>query len=307
MGYVLRRTVVLVLAASLTAACSAEPAAQAPPASPASAPAAAPPAAGVSAAPSIAPAEPSPGTAPAAKFAVQTRKLTLNRGADRPLPTTVWLPRGDGPFPLILFSHGLGASPADYQQLLQAWAKAGFVVAAPAYPHTSAGVRQFSVPDVLNQPADARQVITRVLAELGGRVDAERIAAAGHSAGGVTTLGMFSGDRDERLDAGVVLAGRQALPAPFTGTPAPMFFVHGRQDATVTFADGRAAYNAVPWPKAFLNLPQGGHVAAGKELTVVIATTTDFFQWSLYGDPAAKKRLGTDATRGGLATFVDKL
>jgi fermentation-respiration switch protein FrsA (DUF1100 family) len=168
-------------------------------------------------------------------------------------------------------------------------------------------VKQFSVPDVLNQPADATAVITRVLAELGGRIDVERIAAAGHSAGGVTTLGLFSGNRDDRLDAGVVLAGRQALPAPFTGTPVPMFFVHGRQDATVTFADGRAAYNAVPWPKAFLNLPKGGHVPTGNELKVVTATTTDFLQWSLYGDPDAKKRLGTDATRGGVATFVDKL
>ncbi|MET0414864.1 MAG: chlorophyllase [Actinoplanes sp.] len=293
----LRRTVALVLAASLTAACSAEPAA---PPSPASPPPAASPSASV-------PAAPPAGSAPAATFAVQVRKLSLNRGADRPLPTTVWVPRGNGPFPLILFSHGLGALPTDYDELLRAWAKAGFVVAAPAYPHTSTGVKQFSVPDVLNQPADASLVITRVLAELGGQIDAERVAASGHSAGAVTTLGMFTGKRDDRLDAGMVLAGRQALPAPFTGTPVPMFFVHGRQDATVTFADGRAAYNAVPWPKAFLNLPKGGHVVAGNELKVVITTSTDFWQWTLYGDAAAKQRLGTDATRGGLATFVDSL
>jgi fermentation-respiration switch protein FrsA (DUF1100 family) len=304
MGRVLRRTVALVLAlsVSVTAACSgdAEPAAE-------QAGSSLPPAAGLPAAPSSVPVEPPAGRAPAGTFAVQVRKLSLNRGAARPLPTTVWAPRGAGPFPLILFSHGLGAKPTDYDALLRGWAKAGFVVAAPAYPHTSAGVRQFNLVDVLNQPADASHVITRVLAELKGQIDAERVAAAGHSAGGVTTLGMFTATRDKRLDAGVVLAGRQVTATPFAGSPVPLFFVHGQKDATVTFADGRAAYNAVPWPKAFLVLPKGGHVVAGAELGVVVTTTTDFWRWSLYGDPAAKARIGPDAQRGGVARLVDSL
>jgi len=257
--------------------------------------------------PATTPAAASPGRAPARDFAVQVRKLTLSRGADRPLPTTLWVPRGDGPFPLIVFSHGLGGTPADYAELLSAWAKAGFVVAAPAFPHTSAGVAEFNVLDLINQPADASYVITRVLAALRGRVDPARVAAAGHSGGGVTTLGMFSGGRDKRLDAGVVLAGRQIFTSPFTGAAVPLLFVHGKRDATVAYADGRAAYDASPWPKAFLTVSAGGHVTTGRELDVVTATTTDFWRWSLYGDRAAKGRLGGDAKRGGVATLTDKL
>ncbi|GAA0446852.1 hypothetical protein Ade02nite_85730 [Paractinoplanes deccanensis] len=245
------------------------------------------------------------GRAPTTRFAVGTRRLALKRGADRPLPTTVWFPKSDGPFPLIHFSHGLSASPSSYSDLLSSWARAGFVVAAPAYPHTSAGAREFNVIDVLNQPADASYVITQVLTETAA--DPQRVAAAGHSAGGVTTIGMFSSSRDERLVAGVVLAGRQVLGSPFSGAAAPLLFVHGRRDQVVGYGEGRAAYNAVPWPKAFLSVTQGGHIATGAAFDVVSTTTTDFWRWSLYGDTAARERLGPDARRGGVATLDDEL
>ena len=268
-----------------------------------------PPAAGVPAAPGTTPpaATATAGAAPKRAFAVGTRTLALRRGADRPLPTTVWYPRGDGPFPLIVFSHGLNAEPRNYRQLLEPWARAGFVVAAPAFPHTAANTKDFNLLDVLNQPADASYVLTEVLDEMGGVVDRKRVAAAGHSAGGVTTLGMFSSSRDKRLVAGVVLAGRQVVGSPFTGPEAPLLFVHGRRDTTVTYADGKAAYDAVPWPKAFLTVTNGGHVAIGPALDVVAATTTDFWRWSLYGDEAARGRLDDEATRGKVATFTDRL
>ncbi|WP_438870669.1 alpha/beta hydrolase family protein [Paractinoplanes bogorensis] len=244
--------------------------------------------------------------APTRSFEVETRTLRLQRGADRPLTTTVWVPRGDGPYPLILFSHGLGGSPADYRELLTAWARAGFVVAAPAYPFTSRTAAKMNVLDVLNQPADAGYVITQTLGEISS-ADPDRVAAAGHSAGGVTTLGLFSGARDERLRAGVVLAGRQVLPQPFVGPEAPMLFVHGRKDPTVAYADGRAAYDAVTWPKAFVSITDGGHLATGRALDVVATTSTDFWRWTLYGDKNARARLKADATRGDLATFADRL
>jgi dienelactone hydrolase len=288
-----RRTVALLLAAvcatgALTS-CSAEPARQPPPS----------PAASVG--PSLE-SSPTPtlGRAPSRTFPVETRKLKLSRGKDRPLPTTVWYPvGGDGPFPVIVFSHGLTARPGDYADILARWARAGLVVAAPAYPHTSAGVSDFDVIDLLNQPADASYVLTRVLAlggkagdPLRGRLDPDHVAAAGHSGGGITTLGMLTGARDDRLTAAVVLAGRQVLPAAFTGSPIPVLFVHGRQDRTVRYADGLAAFEAVPWPKALLTLPDAGHVVtSGAQFDLVSDATTDFWRWSLYGDAGAGRRL----------------
>ncbi|MBL7255049.1 alpha/beta hydrolase family protein [Paractinoplanes lichenicola] len=289
-----RRAVALALTVVVLSGCSADPepiASLPPPSSPPVATTAAPLPAG---------------TAPTRSFTVDTRTLELRRGADRPLPTTVWVPEGDGPFPLILFSHGLGGRPADYRELLTAWTRAGFVVAAPAYPFTSRGVEQFNVLDVLNQPADASYVITRTLAAVPA-ADEERVAAAGHSAGGVTTLGLFSNARDVRLRAGVVLAGRQVLPQPFTGPAAPMLFVHGRKDATVAYSDGRAAYDAVKWPKAFVSVTDGGHTIGGRALGIVTTTSTDFWRWTLYGDESARDRLKSDATRGKIATYIDDL
>lgn len=245
------------------------------------------------------------GKAPTESFAVRTEKLRLSRAADRPLPTTIWRPEADGAYPLILFSHGLGGAPSDYDDLLTRWARAGFIVAAPAYPHTAKGVAERNPVDILNQPADASYVITQVVRRLGS--DAGPIAAAGHSAGGITTLGLFAGNRDKRLRAGVILAGRQIIAAPLSGAATPLLFVHGKRDNAVAYADGHAAYDAVTWPKAFLTVTRGGHVSTGRELAVIAETSTDFLRWSLYGDAAAKKRLPRDAARGGLATLADRL
>jgi len=245
-------------------------------------------------------APPATTSAPTRAFRVTTRTLPLSRGKDRPLPTTVWYPAtGRGPFPVIVFSHGLTARPGDYAGLLTRWARAGFVVAAPAYPHTSGGVAHFDVADLLNQPADASYVLTRVLAldgkagdPLRGRIDRVRVAAAGHSAGGITTLGMLRGTRDDRLTAAVVLAGRQALPGSFTGPAVPVLFVHGKLDRTIPYADGLAAFRAVPWPRAMLTLPTAGHVVlSGADFDLIVNATTDFWRWRLYGDAGAGRRL----------------
>jgi fermentation-respiration switch protein FrsA (DUF1100 family) len=86
-----------------------------------------------------------------------------------------------------------------------------------------------------------------------------------------------------------------------------MLFVHGKLDTTVAYARGLAAFNAVPWSRAMLTITKGGHVAITKDFEPVIATTTDFLRWSLYGDAPAKDRLRADATAGGDATLTDQL
>ncbi|GAA4150217.1 acetylhydrolase [Phytohabitans flavus] len=260
------------------------------------------------------------GRAPAETFDVDTRQLRLSRGADRPLPVTIWYPDADaGRFPVILFSHGLTGSPDDYAGLLEHWASAGFVVAAPTYPHTSRGAERIEPLDVINQPADATYVLTEVLKldrragdTLRGRLATDRLAAAGHSAGGITTIGLFSVARDERLDAGVVLAGSAlGVGLGFVGPPAPLLFVHGQRDSVVSYASGKAAYDSVPWPKAFLTLPNGDHGESlrrgSQAFDMVAESTLDFWRWSLYGDPDAKRRLPKDAQSAGLGRLDDNL
>ena len=215
---------------------------------------------------------------------------------------------------MIVFSHGLTSEPSAYAALLTRWARAGFVVAAPSFPHTHYQAKDYQPLDVANQPADASFVLGKVLAlnaksgdVLAHRLDTTRVAAAGHSAGGITTIAMFTGRRDRRLVAGIVLSGEQVLPAPFTGPTAPILFVHGKLDKTVPYANGVDAYRAVPWPKALMTVTKGGHVTITKQFGPVLNATTDFWRWSLYGDVAAKGRLKGDVTKGGTATLTDNL
>jgi predicted dienelactone hydrolase len=122
---------------------------------------------------------------------------------------------GSGPFPHIVFGHGLGATPAQYGDLLAAWAGAGFVVAAPAFPLTnqdSPGVADAG--DVANQSDDISAVITQAISlsssadgrALAGMVDGERVGVAGHSNGGFFVNKMAC-DYSHRIAAIVSLAG----------------------------------------------------------------------------------------------------
>ena len=58
----------------------------------------------------------------------------------RTLVTQVWYPRARGParpFPLLLFAPGFLQCPGAYSDLLQAWASAGYVVAAVNFPRAN--------------------------------------------------------------------------------------------------------------------------------------------------------------------------
>lgn len=255
------------------------------------------------------------GRAPGRSYDVGTQTLRMSHGADRVLEVSVWYPAkaagrdaagAPGSFPVVLFSHGLNTVPGDYATLLRRWTAAGLVVVAPAYPRTRRGVPSVDVLDVLNQPGDASFVLSRLLGErlLHVAVDPRRVAAAGHSAGGITTVGLFTSARDARLVAGVVLAGSAlGVGAGFTGPPAWLLFVHGDADPLVTYEGGQQAYRGDPWAKAFLTLPGQGHGLPyldprAASFDVVAATTTDFWRLALYGDRAAGARLPADARTG---------
>ena len=264
------------------------------------------------------------GTAPTTTFGVASRTFTFVRSSDRVIRTTVWYPtkgRGGagaavapGRFPVVIFSHGLTAMPTDYRDLVTRWASAGFIVVGPAYPHTSRGVKQFEVLDVVNQPADASFTLSQVLAldksskdGFRGHLNAERLAAAGHSAGAITTVGLFANGRDERFDAGIVLAGNGiGMGSTYAGSPAALLFIHGDKDPITPYNLGLSAFDATPttWPKAFFTLSGQGHIdpylrREKSSFRAVAAITTDFLRWTLYGDAAAKGRLAGDAKGAG--------
>ena len=248
--------------------------------------------------------------------------------AGRALPTTLFYPTdGAGPFPVVLFSHGFSSTPEAYTALLSTWASAGFVVAAPRFPGTVDGSAE-SLDDVVQQPADVSFVLTAVLAldtsssdPLAGRIDTTSVAATGHSAGAVTTVGLRSTCcADDRIDAEIVLAGTPAsflLPnsavardSRFTTAAVPSLFVHGDADPTLPIDQDAAVYSAAPGPKAFVSLDGGTHSAPydqedDPDAAAVRAATTDFLRWALSGEAAALPRLRSDVAASGTAQLRD--
>ncbi len=177
-------------------------------------------------------------------------------------------------------------------------------MAAPAFPKTARGSSALDINDLAKQPADVSAVITAVLAldtkdgdPPTGRVDSTKIAAGGHSLGGMTTVGLFSSyARDTRIKTGIVMAGSARTVGTDYPDPAPsMLFVHGELDRVVYPADGRAAYDPFPGKKAWLRLEAGDHlgpyIGTDYELTLsVTQTSLDYLRWALHGDEPSLKR-----------------
>ena len=275
-----------------------------------------------------------------ATFVNSTKPLTGSATEVRSLATTIFYPargaagpravvaapadRGGGPYPLIVFSHGLGASPAGYRSLLVTWAAAGYVVAAPAFPKTnSAATGGIDPGDFANQPADVSAVISGTLeasagtaGPLAGMVDPDNIGVAGHSLGGITTLGVAANSccRDDRVKAAVVMAG-DPLSFPngsfeYADAP-PILLVHGTADELVTYEASVDVFNAAKAPKGVLTITKGDHGApaspAGAAFASVVATTTDFFDAYLKADRDALDRLEVDGnSRTTRVVFASK-
>lgn len=134
-------------------------------------------------------------TSYAAAADVTVRDIDLaTRDPARALPVRLFMPPAGRHLPLVLFSHGAYSSGRLYDPILRHWAAAGFAILAPTHRDSvSLGVKRGSNDpryfgwrledmELLLSSLDA---LRRQAAEFGGRVDAARLAATGHSFGGL--------------------------------------------------------------------------------------------------------------------------
>ena len=224
----------------------------------------------------------------------------------RALPTTVRLPAGDQPAPLVVFSHGLGSSPQRFSQLLDAWAAAGYVVVAPRFPLTSDANpdHNIEVSDQMNLPADVSFVLDEVLAaaatpgdRLFGRVDPDAIGAAGFSLGGGATYALAYNDCcvDERIDSVAILGSAVLIYTGVTdlARALPVLIVHSTTDEALDYVYARDAFDEVGGPAWFITVRDVAHHDAfddaptAVDTTVELATTAFWDRTLLGGDAAA--------------------
>lgn len=241
---------------------------------------------------------------------------------DAPVTADVPVDHVGGPFPLILFSHGVTARGILYEGLIKLWVRAGYVVAAPDYPLSNLrSPGGATIKDVGQQPADATFVINQVLAldtnagGLDGIIDSHRIGDAGHSLGAVTTLGLSYSTccSDTRIKAAVSMSGVAILGTStfFETNNPPLLLLHGDADETVAYSGSVDAFRRAHAPKYFVTILGGKHSPAfggfdeSPASLVVDHSTLDFFDIYLKGRKSELAKLRTDAQVAGVSAFQE--
>ena len=201
------------------------------------------------------------------KYVVATTSFNWrDKSRDRDVPVKLYFPKtGTGPFPVIIFSHGLGGSRDGYEYLGRHWASHGYVSVHLQHKGSDTAVwigqahpleaMRESVKDPrnsVNRPLDVRFAIDQMekinhdVGPLQGRLDLAHLGMAGHSFGAWTTMAVigqqFVGSNgkefslpDPRIKAAVAMSAtvpqdKSTLDHAFGKIKAPCLHMTGTLD-----------------------------------------------------------------------------
>ncbi len=182
----------------------------------------------------------------------------------------------DGHWPLLVFSHGSGGTRVGYVFFTEFMASHGYIVMAADHIGNSRYtiVNGKAVPaggprgqaSAADRPKDVSfliDVATRMNSgsdsRFAGRIDLDKIAAAGMSFGGSTTQNVV--EKEKRVKAGVMLAPGGPV-GDRTNFSTPIFMMIGTEDATIRAAGNarnRAYYEASKGPHFMVEIKDAGH------------------------------------------------
>lgn len=209
---------------------------------------------------------------------------------DRDVPARVYAPAsGTGPFPVIVFSHGLGGSRMGYSYLGEYWASQGFVsVHVQHLGSDSAVVRPVwkmagamrDLKNYLNRPKDVSFAIDQITAMNAapgpwhGKFDLQRIGVAGHSFGAYTAMAIAGADpslpsgeveklSDPRVKAVVAMSVPHLRQQDFANVHVPALHFTGTEDKIQIIGADSVAYRRLPYdkspgPNTYLVIFKGG-------------------------------------------------
>ena len=201
-----------------------------------------------------------------------------------------------GPLPVVVWANG-GCVRHDetWHVVLDGLAAAGNVVIAIAPPPPGSDLSAASSAD---DQAAAIDWAEAAGGEYAGRLDLDRVVAAGNSCGGITSLQLAA--RDDRVAAVFVLsgssvgpgAGREAAAEVMSEVDVPVgFVVGGPQDIAGPAA--RQDVDVLPddVPSMVVSRAEGDHVLVSTDeaiLADVARIATSWLDLALDGDPAAR-------------------
>ncbi len=201
----------------------------------------------------------------------------------RTLETEIWRPADlTGPGPLVIYSHGFMSYRQEGLYLDRFLASHGYTVVAPDYPLS--GMRAPDGPlmiDVVNQPGDISFLIDTMLRRsadpddpLYQTIDPDRIAVAGVSLGGLTTLlaAFHRQLRDPRISAAISVAGPGSFFTEdlFAGSDVPLLLIYGNRDAIVDYETNALALLAMNPGAILVTLDQASHAAFAQPASTVM-------------------------------------
>ena len=168
-----------------------------------------------------------------------------------------------GPFPIVLFSHGYGASRLYYSNLLSGIASWGFVVVSADYLERGL-LAEATHPNVMDTPAqDLHTMFSSLTATetasadpsspLHGVANPHKVAAMGHSAGGETA---FDALNDPRVTTAVGWA-----PVGPSGPPShkAVMIIGEEEDIALTPRTLTGEFHKFPGPTTFVEISGEGH------------------------------------------------
>lgn len=224
------------------------------------------------------------------------------------------------PLPLIVLVHGLNGDPDQVDELADAWAHAGYVVAVPKLPRLNIDKSGNTTPaETAELPQDVSFVIGQLLSlsaptavgPFRGRIDPRHIGAAGISLGGMTVYGLISNTccLDTRVSAAILMSAvRPDFPrGKYQVQKVPVLLMHG--DADKGYHWSVETYPKLGPPKWFITLRHGQHGPPFEDDpdehdALVQATTTAFWDLQLKHDGRAAQRIVSDVRHsGGQATL----
>jgi len=166
------------------------------------------------------------------------------------------------PLPLVVIAAGVNCGPEGFSWLAHALAPAGLAVATYTFPTPLRGAQIGLLPDdgfageerpgrVLSAVVEAALALADQPA-LAGRMDPDRLAVIGHSAGGRVALTLHP-QSPLSPSAVVALGAHTAMPGPdggpvFHPTAAqwPILLIGGGQDGVIDAPASRARYGVSP-------------------------------------------------------------
>ena len=182
------------------------------------------------------------------------------------------LDEAHGPYPLVLYAHGLTLFRFASATLTAHWASRGFVVVAADFP----GAKLADVLEGKPRPsngavaADAARVLDAAAQEVfPGHLDVARVGITGHSLGGEVASLLAGQGRGQVI---ISMAERGVAPAP--GRPPPKFLtliVGGTEDHVEPFARQERGFATSPEPKRFAAIRGAGHMSFTDVCSVAVA------------------------------------